>query len=379
MPPNVPIRRRGPRGAPAAAIVIACVVLAASGVRAQQAPSYYDRSQVWSAPAAPPAGPHFWGEQPVAQQPAPRPPARPDSPPQHPAPQWLAQPHPSQGQRGPQHPVRPAQHFEAVGQPPVGQPPAGPGLPGQPARRVPASQLIPPERPGDHPLARAVGWAKIGLAEIEKIEDYSATVVKRERHGAKLNDYEYFFLKIRHNPFSVYLYFLSPQSVRGQEVIYVEGQNNGNMWAHTVGVRDALIGTVSLSPTGLIAMRGQRYPLTEIGLLNMTRRLVEVGEQDMQYGECEVQFFVGAKVNDRVCTCLQVVHPVPRRNFLFHIARIFVDEEFNVPIRYESWDWPKREGEAPELLEEYTYLNLKLNNGFTDMDFDIRNPNYKFR
>ncbi|MBC7317493.1 MAG: DUF1571 domain-containing protein, partial [Chloroflexi bacterium] len=27
----------------------------------------------------------------------------------------------------------------------------------------------------------------------------------------------------------------------------------------------------------------------------------------------------------------------------------------------------------------YTYLNIKLNNGFTDMDFDIRNPNYDFR
>ncbi len=30
-------------------------------------------------------------------------------------------------------------------------------------------------------------------------------------------------------------------------------------------------------------------------------------------------------------------------------------------------------------MEEYTYLNLKLNNGFTDADFDIKNPNYKFR
>jgi hypothetical protein len=24
-------------------------------------------------------------------------------------------------------------------------------------------------------------------------------------------------------------------------------------------------------------------------------------------------------------------------------------------------------------------MNLKLNNGFTDADFDIKNPNYKFR
>ncbi|MBI1903218.1 MAG: DUF1571 domain-containing protein, partial [Planctomycetia bacterium] len=33
----------------------------------------------------------------------------------------------------------------------------------------------------------------------------------------------------------------------------------------------------------------------------------------------------------------------------------------------------------PELTEEYTYLKIKVNNGFTDADFDVKNPNYKFR
>ncbi len=242
----------------------------------------------------------------------------------------------------------------------------------------PAYEYIPPARPGDHPLVQAVEWAKIGLQRIELIEDYSATVAKRERINGKLRDYEYFFVKIRHKPFSVYLYFLSPPNLRGQEVIYVEGQNNGNMWAHTVGIRGSLIGTVSLAPTGMIAMKDQRYPMTEIGIKNLTRRLIEVGQQDMQYGECEVRFFRGAKVNDRTCTCLQVVHPVPRRNFLFHIARIFVDDELNIPIRYEAHGWPTQPGGSPLLLEEYTYLDIKLNNGFTDLDFDPKNPNYGF-
>ena len=106
--------------------------------------------------------------------------------------------------------------------------------------------------------------------------------------------------------------------------------------------------------------------------------MIEVGQHDMQYGECEVKFFPGAKINDRVCTCIQVVHPTPRKNFLFNVARIFVDDQYNIPVRYESYDWPKEVGGQPELIEEYTYLNLKLNNGFTDADFDIKNPNYKF-
>jgi hypothetical protein len=161
-------------------------------------------------------------------------------------------------------------------------------------------------------------------------------------------------------------------------VIYIDGANDGKMWAHGGGIK-SIVGTLSLPPESSLAMDGQRYPITQIGVVNLTKRLIEVAEQDVKYGECEVKFFKGAKINDRTCTCTQVIHPVPRKNFLFHIARIFVDDELNLPIRYESYDWPKAAGAAPELIEEYTYLNLKLNNGFGDADFDIHNPKYRFR
>ncbi len=242
-----------------------------------------------------------------------------------------------------------------------------------------AAPQLGPGQAGEHPLMPTLRWAYSGLGNVEKLQDYSATLAKRERIGGKVLDYEYMFVKLRHKPFSVYMYFTGPPALKGQEVMYVEGQNDGNMWAHTVGIKNTVFGTVSIKPDGPIAMRNQRYPLTELGILNLTRRLVEVGEQDVKYGECDVKFYEGAKINNRICTCIEVIHPVPRRNFLFHLARIFVDKEFNMPIRYESYDWPKEKGGPPELIEEYTYLNLKLNNGFTDADFDTKNPNYKFR
>ena len=43
-----------------------------------------------------------------------------------------------------------------------------------------------------------------------------------------------------------------------------------------------------------------------------------------------------AKVDDRSCTCIQVTHPRPRAQFKFHIARIYVDNEQPVPLRYEA-------------------------------------------
>lgn len=232
--------------------------------------------------------------------------------------------------------------------------------------------------PNEHPLMPTIRWARDGMRDIDKIKDYSATVVKQERIDGKLREAEYMFVKIRHKPFSVYMYFLAPSNLKGQEVIYVEGANGNKMLAHGTGLRK-VFGTVELDPVGPIAMQGNRYPITELGMSNLLRRLVEVGEKDAQYGECEVKFFPGAKINDRSHTCVQVVHPVPRKNFLFHVARIFVDDDMNIPTRYESYDWPEQEGGQPDLIEAYTYLNVKVNNGFTDADFDPQNPNYGFK
>jgi outer membrane lipoprotein-sorting protein len=239
---------------------------------------------------------------------------------------------------------------------------------------------VPPQQ---HPLEPALQMAYAAMTNIRNnIKDYSCTMIKHERIGGKLAEPEYMYLKVRHEPFSVYMYFLGPERIRGQEAIYVDGQNNGNLLGHGVGIRK-IAGTVPLQPTGAMAMQGQRYPITEIGMLNLTKRLVEVAEMDKNFGECDVKFFRNAKITTgkekRPVTCIQVVHPIPRKNFRFHLARVYVDDELNLPIRYESYDWPEKPGGQPILLEEYTYTDVKLNNGFTDMDFSTTNPQYNFR
>ncbi len=232
---------------------------------------------------------------------------------------------------------------------------------------------------GQHPLVPAIKWAREQVLAMDQIQDYTATLVKRERIDGTLNEHEYMFVKVRHKPMSVYLYFLGPAKVKGQECLWVSGQNNGNLLGHPNGLRHKLIGTISLDPLGSFAMAGNRHPITELGIRHMAIRLIEVGEHDMQFGECEVKTIPNAKINGRDCTCLQVVHPTARKDFLFHIARVYIDNELELPVRFESYEWPLEAGGPPQLLEEYTYLNLKLNNGFTDLDFDQSNPNYQFK
>lgn len=234
----------------------------------------------------------------------------------------------------------------------------------------------------EHPLVPAVRLARSSLQNIDaNINDYTATLIKRERVDGTLGDYQYIYLKVRHKPFSVYMYFRAPQKVRGRECLYVEGQNNQNLIAHEgTGL---ITKTVRIDPTGWLAMRGQKYAITKIGLRNLTDELVKVADSDMRIGgECEVKWYKDTKIGKgedaRTCTCLHVTHPVKRPGYRFNTALIFIDDELQVPIRYQAFLWPKRPGGQPELEEEYTYMNLKVNPGLTDRDFDENNPQYDF-
>jgi len=261
-----------------------------------------------------------------------------------------------------------------------------PGL-SEPVYRVATASpsLAPMPQP---PLATALNIARDGLNRVQAdVKDYTATLVKRERVDGTVGELDYMFVKVRNRkvqdgkvtqPLSVYLTYLKPASVKGREVIYVEGQNNGNLIAHEGGFKGRFLPTMPLPPTGALAMRGQRYPITEIGIENLIVKLIERGELAMRFPEVTCVFRKNAKVRDRVCTVLEVTQPNRRPELEFHLAQVFIDDALNLPIRYVAYDWPKRPGAEPELIEEYNYIDLKLNVGLTNADFDPRNPQYTF-
>lgn len=219
----------------------------------------------------------------------------------------------------------------------------------------------------------------------ETVRDYTATIVKRERIGGELTDHQILDAKIRNRqiegqktitPLSVYLSFRKPKAVSGREVIWVEGRNGGNLLVHEGGFKNLL--RLQLKPDNMLAMLGQRYPITDIGIENLLLKLIEKGEREMQYGECNVKIYQGAKVSERMCSMIQVEHPIRRDHFDFYRARIFIDDELQIPIRYAAWSWPETPDGEAVLEEEYTYLRLRTNVGLTDADFDPDNSNYNY-
>ncbi|MCA9129892.1 MAG: DUF1571 domain-containing protein [Planctomycetales bacterium] len=239
--------------------------------------------------------------------------------------------------------------------------------------------------PTQHPLDAVLSMAHDMLQDMRaNLQDYTAILVKRERIRGTLGDETKMLLKVR-NPIqtpgnerglSVYVKFLEPSSTAGREVIWVDGANDGKLISHEAGLKN--IARFKLAPDGMLAMFGNKYPITEIGLLRMVEKLIEKGNQDRELGTCLVDKVEGEQIGGRPCQLVQVTHTDKRPEFDFHIAQIFIDSERRIPLRYAAFLWPENPAAPAPLEEEYTYLDLQTNVGLTDKDFDADNPEYGF-
>jgi len=237
-----------------------------------------------------------------------------------------------------------------------------------------------PAVPAGHPLQKAIEMGNESLIRARQIRDYAYTFVKREEVAGKLNDHEAIFMKVRNEPFSVYVYTLGPKQEKGQEAIYVAGRNQDKVLVHVTGFRHKLVGTMSMAPDAPEIMEGSRYPMNSAGTINMLNKVIASYHRELADAvDSDVQVIPGAKVDGRSCTCVQVSHRAPRPSFRFQTTRIFYDEETGLPIRWEAYGFPSQPGQPPVLQEEYTYRNMQLNVGLTDADFDTNNPQYGFR
>lgn len=249
----------------------------------------------------------------------------------------------------------------------------------------------------NHPLEPLLELAQEGLKRIDQnIADYTATVISRVQIDGNLESEKRFFCKIRHAtppqsqppsetdteaqtgavPFSIYLKMLSPSSIAGQEVIWIDGQNENKLIAHAGGMLN--LKRVYLEPTGSMAMQGNRHPIHEIGFRNLIKKMDEVGQRDLKYDDCIVNVTRDVSVNDRTCTLVEIKHENKQPHFEFHIAKIYIDQQIDVLLGYEGYDWPKNANDPPVLLEKYFYTDLKLNVGMTDDDFSPSNKAYQF-
>lgn len=229
---------------------------------------------------------------------------------------------------------------------------------------------------GQDPIAAAKQAIADCKTKFASVRDYTCTFFKRERIDGKLVSHHVMNMKARTSPTSIYFKFQKPN--KGREAIYVAGRNSGKVLAHDVGIGKLIAGTMNLDPRGTMAMEECRHPITEAGIGALIDTVAKHWNAELKPGESQVAFDDSMRIGQHDCTMIESVHPLPHPNYLFHKVRLYIDREHGLPIRFEAYDWPKKPGAEPELMEEYTYLDLKTNVGLSNRDFDPSNTAYSF-
>lgn len=232
-----------------------------------------------------------------------------------------------------------------------------------------------------HIFDPAIRLAEKSQKTLESVTDFQATFHKMEIVRKKRVPH-IMQMKLRHKPFSVYLKFLDPHE--GREVIYVDGQNDGNILAHETGFK-SIAGTISVDPTSRRAMKEGKHPITEIGIAKMLQGVIDVWKKEKKVAGGKLNYYPNAKIESShknlisiECIVVETIQPRKKRGIEFHITRLYIDKKTNLPVRVEHFGFPRRTSEEPPLVAQYTYWNVKTNVNLRDIDFDTNNPNYGF-
>lgn len=212
---------------------------------------------------------------------------------------------------------------------------------------------------------------------LQGVSGYTATFRKQERIKGELRPWQTMAMKVRHEPFSIYLKFLAPKA--GKEVIYSEGRYDNHLVGHNGDWSRLLVPRLKLAPTDALALADNRHPITDAGLLNLINKLVRYREMDL--GDPVAETVLDRITDDQGRTWCRSLHththydaerPFTRVEVLYH-------PETLIPYSIAGYDWPEAGSNLePRIGEWYVYEDVTFDAVLDDMDFDPANEEYAF-
>jgi outer membrane lipoprotein-sorting protein len=203
----------------------------------------------------------------------------------------------------------------------------------------------------------------------ERVDHYTATFLIQERVDRELGPSQRLEFKFK-KPLKIYLRWLTGKH-EGRQALYPAGVDGNELWVRQPMLVGAV--TVSLDPQSPRARKGSRHAITDVGIGRLLDFITENASRGLQRGELTIEDG-GQRITLDRPTQRYIQHfPVdPAKGYYCMTAVIDVDREHQLPIYAEIFDW------HGQLIERYGYLDLRLNPGLTDDDFDPKNPAYGF-
>lgn len=202
-----------------------------------------------------------------------------------------------------------------------------------------------------------------------RVDNYTAIFHKQERVYGKLCEEETILFKFK-RPFKVYMKWIT-EPFNGREVIYADGWNGNKIRFHEAGMMGMF--KLNLEPTGSLAMKGNRHPITHSGLEYLVKNIKKDLLRGNLEGEIKLHQHGEEVIYGRKTNANEIMFPKDQsKGYYCYRIILDLDVENKLPIRIQVFDWGNK------LVEKYGYENLNFNPGLTEADFDPKNPGYKF-
>lgn len=240
----------------------------------------------------------------------------------------------------------------------------------QPPKAPPAATKEPGALPEPVKASDSLGAM---LAEAKaaygKYRDYSCVYTRQERVGGVLGAEQVAEMKVRAKPFSVAIRFAKPDAVAGMEEIYVHGSRTGKMKYRAAGAKGINgFQLVSLDDPKVLAET--RHPITEVGIGATIELLTTVAAREKALGHGVEVFTSDFKFAGKDVTRYEVLARRAHAHRYAYRMLVYVDKDTKLPVRFEAYDAPKPGATTGDLLEAYSYTDVKFNVGLGDSAFE---------
>ena len=227
---------------------------------------------------------------------------------------------------------------------------------------------------------RSIELLEQGIKRLQSVTGYVADFRKKEVVGGAMTEPQMMRLKLRHEPFSVYMKWTEGNP--GQELLYVHGQNDGEMVVRPGGLKGRILGAIKLNPSGTLAMNESRHPITEVGLLRLCEKVLDYRYNESSWTNGYTCTEELDEFDGRPCHRFTIVYDDPSKRPDYRKSVIWIDKQELFVSKVENYSWPGDASipadrlDADTLVESYSYSNIDFETQLAAADFSTANETY---
>ena len=206
-----------------------------------------------------------------------------------------------------------------------------------------------------------------GKAAMAKVRDYTCTFTRQERIDGVLGAEQVAEMKVRTQPAAATVKFAKPEVAFGLEMTYAANKRDGKIRYRPGGIK-ASVSVVSADDAKMLA--ANRHPVTHLGIGATLDLVASVAAREKTLGNGIEVFTSDYKFDGATVTRYEIFTRRPHAHRYAHKMVVYVHKETKLPVRFEAYDQPKSGSATGELLESYSYSNVKYNVGLGDAAFE---------